>query len=203
MDFINNLKLTTGQKEYLKEIERKIKKVMPGKLYRHSMNTLKFASLIAEEFRDKIDILSLYTACILHDYGKIFNCEELLKIAEENKLEISDFELNTPPLLHGSVGDYLVSGHFNISDDKILKAIRFHTTGYCNMSMEDKILFIADKVEEGRKYEGVENLRTLALKNINLCLLEVYKNNIIYIVRGNKLLHPDTTRIWNNICGGI
>ena len=87
-------------------------------------------------------------------------------------------------------------------DEKILKAIRQHTTGYCNMSMEDKILIIADKAEEGRKYEGVEKIRELALKDLNLCLIEVYKNTIIYVINKGKLLHPDTCRVWNSICGG-
>jgi len=92
---------------------------------------------------------------------------------------------------------------FNIAETKILRAIKYHTIGYCDMSMEDRILFIADKVEKSRNYEGVEYLRALSLENINLCLLELYKNNIIYIIKGNNLMHPDTVRVWNNICGGI
>jgi predicted HD superfamily hydrolase involved in NAD metabolism len=203
MDFISKLELTEDQKEHLKAIDRKIKEVMPEKLYRHSVNTLEYAGEISKRFMPDIDLYRLSVACILHDYGKIFSYEELARIVKENKLEIRDFELNTPPLLHSFVGDYLVSRDFGINDDKILKSIRFHTTGYCNMSLEDKILFISDKLERSRDYEGVENLRNIASENINLCLLEVYKNIIIYIVRGNKLLHPDSARIWNNICGGI
>jgi len=203
MDYINNLSLTGDQKKYLKELDEKIKSIMPDSLYRHSINTLEYANLIAKKNLADIDLFSLSIACILHDYGRIFSYKELLKIAKENKLGISDFELNTPPVLHGFVSDYLVSRDFNIYDSKILKAIKYHTIGYCNMSLADKILFIADKIEKDRSYKGVENLRDLALKNINLCLLEVYKNTIIYIIEDNKLMHPDTAKIWNNICGGI
>jgi HD superfamily phosphohydrolase YqeK len=70
------------------------------------------------------------------------------------------------------------------------------------LNLEEKILFVADKVEKTRKYDGVEDLRILALKDINLCLIEVYKNTIIYVINKNDLLHPDTSRIWNSICGG-
>ncbi len=202
MDFISDFPLTGNQKKYLKELAEKIKNVMPGSLYEHSINTLEYAGVIAERFLPDFDFFSLSIACILHDYGKIYSYEELVRIAKENKLEISSFELKTPPLLHSFVGDYLVSRDFNISELKILKAIKFHTIGHCDMSPEDKILFIADKIEKSRNYDGVECLRALALKNINLCLLEVYKNNIIYVVKKNKLMHPDTARIWNNICGG-
>src|SRR4030042_2873211 len=203
MDFISNFTLTGGQKKYLGELAGKIKSVMPGPLYEHSINSLEYAGVIAEKFLPRLDFFSLSIACILHDYGKIFSYNELVRIAEENKLEINSFELKSPPLLHGFIGDYLVSRDFNISEPKILKAIKFHTIGYCDMSPEDKILFISDKIEKSRNYDGAECLRALALKNINLCLLEVYKNNIIYITKGNNLMHPDTVRIWNNLCGGI
>ncbi len=203
MDFISKLSLTGEQKKYLNKLDRKIKNIMPEKLYQHSINTLELANGIAESTFSDLDLFCLSVACILHDYGKIFSYKELVRIVKKNKLEISDFELNTPELLHSFIGDYLVSRDFNISENKILKAIKFHTIGYCDMSIEDKILFIADKVEKGRNYEGAEDLRALALKNLNLCLLEIYKNTIIYIVKGNKLLHPDTSKIWNNICGGI
>ena len=203
MDFINDFKLTGDQKEYLEDLAGKIKDIMPVLLYRHSINTLEYASTIARKYLSDIDFFDLGIACILHDYGKIFSYEELVKIVKENKLKIGSFELNCPPLLHSFVGDYLVRRDFNISNRKILKAIKYHAVGYCNMNLEDKILFVADKVEKDRSYDRVENLRDLALKNINLCLLEVYKNNIIYVIKKNRFLHPDTYKVWNNICGGI
>ncbi len=203
MNFINDFSLTGNQKEYLEDLAGKIKNIMPALLYRHSINTLEYAGAIAKKYLSDIEFFNLGIACILHDYGKIFSYEKLVKIAKENRLEVGSFELSCPPLLHGFVGEYLVRRDFNVSNRKILKAIRFHTIGYCNMNLADKVLFIADKVEKCRNYDGVENLRNLALENINLCLLEVYKNNIIYIIKGDKFLHPDTVKIWNNIRGGI
>ena len=206
MDFINKFPLEDSQKKYLKELEGRIKNVMSDSLYCHSVNTLEYAGLIAEKILPDfpgLDFFSLGIACLLHDYGKIFSYSELVKIVEENNLKVSSIELKMPQLLHSFVGDYLVLRDFNITETKILRAIKYHTIGYCDMSMEDRILFIADKVEKSRNYEGVEYLRTLSLENINLCLLELYKNNIIYIIKGNNLMHPDTVRVWNNICGGI
>jgi HD superfamily phosphohydrolase YqeK len=76
-------------------------------------------------------------------------------------------------------------------------------SGSVKMSTTDKILYISDKIEETRDYEGVEKLRQLSLKDINLCLLEVYKSNIIYVIKGNNVLHPETAKIWNYIHGGL
>ena len=68
------------------------------------------------------------------------------------------------------------------------------------MDLVDKIVYISDKIEYGRQYEDIDYLREISLKNIDLCLLEVYKNNIIYIIRRNKSFYSQTFNIWNNIC---
>ena len=203
MDFINELALSEGQKEYLRGLIEKIKSIMSVSLYEHSINTLEYAGVIAGRCQADIDFFSLGTVCILHDYGKVFGYEKLVETAKKNKLKVSSLVLKSPSLIHGFVGAYLVSRDFNISEKKVLNAIKFHTIGYCNMSLEDKIFFISDKIEKSRDYNGIEKCRDLALKNIDLCLLEIYKNNIIYVLRRNRFLHPDTSKIWNNICGGI
>ena len=203
MDFINDLALSKGQKEYLRGLIEKIKSIMPVPLYKHSINTLEYAGIIAGRCPADIDIFNLGTECILHDYGKVFSYEKLIETAKKNKLKVSNFVLKSPPLIHGFVGAYLVSRDFKVSEKKVLNAIKYHTIGYCNMSLEDKIFFISDKIEKSRDYDGIEKCRNLALKNIDLCLLEVYKNNIIYVLKRKRFLHPDTSKIWNNICGGI
>lgn len=202
MDFINDLNIENSKKQYLGQLIEKIKKLMKPALFAHSVNTLKFALQIVKKHKEEVDIYSLSVSCILHDYGKIFDREQLVAVIKKHHPEVSSFELKLRPVLHALAGDFLVSRDFGIMDEKILKAIRHHTTGYCNMSTEDKILLIADKAEEGRRYEGIERIRELALKDINLCLIEVYKNTIIYVINKSKPLHPDTGRVWNSIYGG-
>ena len=202
MDFINDLNIDSSKKQYLNQLAGKIKKLMKLPLFAHSINTLKFANQIAEKQKGEIDIYRLSVSCLLHDYGKIFEREQLEAVIREHHPEASSLELKLKSILHALAGDFLISRDFGISDEKILRSIRYHTTGYCGMSIEDKILLIADKAEEGRKYEGIEEIRELALKDINLCLIEVYKNTIIYVINKGKPLHPDTGRVWNSICGG-
>jgi len=188
--------------QYLDSIIERIKEIMDPQLFNHSINTLEFALRMAESYEKDIDLFDLCIASVVHDHGKTFDPEELVRLAKKHKLDISEFELGLKPLLHGLMGDFLVARDFGIKNKKILRSVKYHTIGSVNMSLEEKILFIADKVEKGRKYEKVERLRKLVLKDINLCLIEVYKNNIIYVINNNRLLHPDTSGIWNSICGG-
>ena len=202
MDFINDLNIVGSKKKCLNQLAGKIKKLMKVSLYNHSGNTLEFAIQIAEKQKNGLDIYRLSVACLLHDYGKIFDKEQLEAVIREHHPEASSLELRLKSVLHALAGDFLISRDFDIHDEKILKSIRYHTTGYCGMSTEDKILLIADKAEKARIYDGVCKIRELALKDINLCLIEVYKNTIMYVINKGKPLHPDTGRVWNSICGG-
>ena len=222
MDFINNLELNQKQKEYILGLIEKIRSVFNPDLYEHSVSMLSYSEILAKKYipdnstdlqsekflKRRDDHYKLCIAAILHDYGKIFSFSKLREIALKNANQInaaeSDFEIDS--LLHGFAGAFLVKKEFNIEDDEILNSIKYHTVGYCNMNIIDKIIYIADKLEERRNYKEIFYLRELSLKNINLCLLEVYKNNIIYIIKNNKNIYSETFKIWNNICihyGGL
>ena len=222
MDFINKLELNQKQKEYVSELIEKIRYVFNPDLFEHTISVLSYSEILARNYipgnsaekqsenflNRRDDYYKLCIAAILHDYGKIFNFSELKEIALKNANQInaaeSDFEIDS--LLHGFAGAFLVKKEFNIGDDEILNSIKYHTVGYCNMSIIDKFIYIADKLEERRNYKEVFYFRELSLKNINLCLLEVYKNNIIYIIKNNKKIYSETFKIWNNICinyGGL
>ena len=221
MDFINKLKLNQTQKKNISRINERINDIFPPDLYEHTISTLFYSEKLASNYILKDDNMNsenfqagqdiYYKLCmvaLLHDYGKIFNFKELKEIALKNRNDIDavqeDFNINS--ILHGFAGAFIVKDEFNIDDEEILNSIKYHTTGYCNMNIIDKIIYVSDKIEERRNYREVYYLRELSLKNINLCLLEVYKNNIIYIIKNNKNIYSNTFKIWNNICilyGGL
>ncbi len=174
MDFINKLNIESSKRKYLNQLAGKIKKLMKVSLFAHSINTLKFANQIAEKQKSEIDIYRLSVSCLLHDYGKIFDREQLKAIIREHHPEVSSQELKFNSVLHAIAGDFLVSRDFDISDKKILNAIRYHTTGYCDMNTEDKILLIADKAEEGRIYGGASGIRGVGIKKIKFCFIKIY-----------------------------
>ena len=216
MNYINKdfLVLSKKQTDYLGDLKEMLKKQMPSELYNHTVGTLNYSEkLLSIHFlqllkgEQKNKLLRLYyklsLASLLHDYGKIFKYEELFRIAVEENLGLSDFELNCKPIIHGFVTPFLIKRDFDVVDFEIEQAIKCHTVGSCNMTIIDKLLYISDKVEETRSYEGIDFLRRLSERDLSWCLLEVYKSNIIYVTSKNKMLHPDTGRIWNYICGGL
>ncbi|MBM3707072.1 MAG: HD domain-containing protein [Actinobacteria bacterium] len=216
MNYINKdfLVLSKKQNVHLNNLKELVRRQMPVELYKHSIGTLNYSIKLASIYFLKLlpdkpgnELLRLYyklcLSCILHDYGKIFKYEELLRIAVEEKIKLSDFELKCKSIIHGFVTPFLIKRDFGINDDEIGQAIKCHTIGSYNMTLIDRLLYISDKVEETRNYEEIDYLRKLSETDLSWCLLEVYKSNIIYVINKNNLLHPDTAKIWNYICGGF
>jgi len=209
MDYTSKIKkiLDSSQLEELENIKTAIAQVMPESIYRHSIQTMDFAIMLAFKHYpnmcpDKCFLNKVCISALLHDYGKILERKELLEIISLNSKGLTDFEKTCYPCLHGYAAPFLIKRDFGINDKDIYNAISRHTTGSCSMSILDRIVYLSDKLEAGRNYKNIEYLRELSLNNPDLCLLEVYKSNIIYVISKNCTLHPDTSRIWNYICGG-
>lgn len=211
MDYINKEVLTKEQVADLEKFFSISRSTMDERLYRHTLATLKYADLLSRQYikDNPEDLYRLYAAAILHDIAKPLSTERQIEIIAENETDPAwkqYLHQDFAPILHGFCAYFILRQEFGIRDEKILHSVRFHTVGYPNMEIVDKILYISDKIEEMRNYDNIAFLRELSIKNINLCLLEVYKNNIIYIIENNRFLYWDTSTVWNNICkkyGGL
>lgn len=106
------------------------------------------------------------TAGILHDITKKLSYDEQLILCEKYGIICDKDELSAPKLLHAKTGAALSRDLFGISD-AVYEAIRWHTTGKGDMTMLEKIVYLADYIEPNRDFEGVERLRELAYKDID------------------------------------
>ncbi len=86
-----------------------------------------------------------------------------------------------PPVLHQYVGAYLAEKCFGVEDGEVLDAIRYHTSGRAGMSELEKLIYLADLLEPGRSYPGVEELRELFERDLNACLLRALQEQIAYL----------------------
>ena len=109
------------------------------------------------------------TAAILHDITKKLTYDEQLDMIAKYGISCDEAELNAPKLLHAKTGAELSRDLFGISDE-IYSAIRYHTTGKPDMTLLEKIIYLADYIEPTRDFEGVDNLRNLAYKDLNACM---------------------------------
>ncbi len=121
-------------------------------------------------------------AGFLHDCAKCMSHEEQIKICEKNKIDITDVERRNHSLLHAKVGMYLARTKYDVYDTEILGAIRWHTTGREDMTLLEKIVYIADFIEPNRKpLENMEQIRKEAFDDIDRCLSHILHDSVIYL----------------------
>jgi len=109
-------------------------------------------------------------AAILHDITKKLDFCENMCIISEHGITIDKLEKNGEKLLHSISGALIAMSDFGVSKS-VSNAIKWHTTGRAGMTMLEKIIYIADYIEETRNFPGVDELRRLAYSDINKAML--------------------------------
>ena len=100
--------------------------------YTHTVSVAQTAAKLAKLYGCDAD--QAYLAGLMHDYARDLSPTELLTIAQENDLIADHAEVISPDLLHGVAGAFLLKKEGLITDEAILQAIRYHTTGHPKMS---------------------------------------------------------------------
>ncbi len=138
-------------------------------------------------------------AAISHDCAKELSCEVLISIAQSEIMDLDEITLSEPQLLHGPVGMLIAKKDLKITDEDILNAIHYHTTGRMNMTTLEKIIYLADVIEIGRTYHAVEEVRKLSAENLDKAIVVAINNTLRYVISINGLLHPRTIELRNSI----
>jgi len=108
------------------------------------------------------------------------------------------YERKNPELLHAKLGACFANEIYGVTDSEILSAIIWHTTGCPDMSLLDKIVFIADYIEANRdKAEDLPKVRELAFKDIDACLLLILEDTIAYLARKKSVTDPMTQKTYD------
>lgn len=100
---------------------------------------------------------------------------------------------------HGPVAAKLLEKTYNIHHPDILNAIYYHTTGRAGMSDVELVVFVADYIEPGRSFPGVEAVRTLAKKDLSLAARQALKNTIQFLLSKDATIYPDTFNAYNDL----
>ena len=129
----------------IEEIQNWLKENLYEERYIHSLGVMEAAVELAQMFN--LDVEKAKITGLLHDAAKCFSNEKLLEIIHSHIPEVHDCELLNYKTQHAPVSAYLAKEKFGINDREILDAIRWHTLGRCNMSVFEKIIFLADKIE--------------------------------------------------------
>jgi predicted HD superfamily hydrolase involved in NAD metabolism len=164
--------------------------------YQHTLGVMETAIELAERYhadRDKAEM-----AAIFHDYAKFRPKEEMKKIIETEEMDKRLLEYNAE-LWHAPVGAYLVRKEAGVEDDEILDAIRFHTSGRPGMTNLEKVIYLADYIEPGRRFPGVDEVRELAKDNLEEALILSIRNSITFLMKKNQAVFPETFYTFNEL----
>lgn len=182
----------------IENLEVKLIMMIDKRRYKHSIGVKETAVKLAEKYGADVNKAAL--AGLLHDCAKGMADDILLDIAQKHcGIDINDVYRYQPGLLHGVVGAYIVENEFLIKDEEIAHSIKYHTTGCKDMSMLDKIIYLADYIEPGRNFPGVEDLRELTFMDINKGMVTALGNTIKYVIEKGGLIDIPTIQARNSL----
>lgn len=177
--------------ERMTEIRRRLKKKLDEARYEHTMGVAYTAACLA--MRYGADVYQAEMAGLLHDCAKCLSDFDKLEKSRRHGIPISAAERKNPSLLHAKLGAYFAENKYGVSDPAVLNAISCHTTGKPNMTLLDKILFIADYIEPDRcKAPDLEQIRALAFMDLDRAVYAVLEGTIEY-VRKREAVMDETT----------
>lgn len=176
---------------------KKLKQDIGINRFNHSLRVMDVSIQLANIYNCSTDKAAI--AGLLHDCGKFLDRINLLKMVDDFGIILDSVMKNNNELAHSVLGAVLAEKEYGIHDTDVLNAIRFHTTGRENMSLLEKIIYIADLIEPGRNFEGVERIRELAYKDLDMCLLYSLDNTLRYVLDMKKPIHLDSIRARNQL----
>lgn len=170
----------------LTKIYEKLKHYIGEKRFEHSLRVAKTAEKMAGKFG--VDPKKAFMSGLVHDCAK-YNEESYIKKFNIDRAAYPVSSIKDP-VLHAFLGAEVAKKVYNIYDEDILNAIKYHTTGREAMSDLEKIIFIADAIEPGREFEGIENIREVAYNNLDDALLLLLDSNIVFLINKKALINP-------------
>lgn len=175
----------------MKKLIKQIQDTLKESRFEHTLGVMYTAASLAMRYEENIEKAMM--AGLLHDCAKGMTGSDLIAFCEEKELPISEAEYTNPELLHAKAGAYLAQHKYGIEDESILNAITNHTTGQPNMSLLEKIIYIADYIEPHRNQApNLDTLRCLAFENIDVCLRKILEATLTYLRNENKTIDSKT-----------
>lgn len=176
------------------EIRRRLQTMLNTQRYQHTLGVEEVAVQLAKHYQ--VSEKQARIAALLHDCAKGLSKFHLLRKLEGSDI-VDDMELQVESLMHGPVGAIIAQEEFGINDEQILRAIRYHTTGSTEMSILEKIIFIADYIEPNRCCPGIDEVRELAFSDLDQAIILAAGRTIIYQVNRNNPIHLRTMEMRN------
>lgn len=172
------------------EAQELVKGRLSRKRYKHTVNVKNKAVELARRYGADEEKAAL--AALLHDSAKELPQEEMLQIFSDNAIMAKNVASRPTPVWHGIAAAILCATQWGVTDPEILSAIECHTTGKADMTLLEKIIYMADATSAERDYPGVDRLRQEEMQDLDLALLHSLQQSIAFVKKKGGKLDPQT-----------
>ena len=179
----------------INEYKAILKSRLTEKRYYHSLCVAEEAKRLAEKYGADAD--KAYIAGLLHDITKNADKHEHFAIFASAAAELTPIERGAEKLWHAMSGAIFVKNNLGINDSEILSAIRYHTTARADMTLLEKILYLADFTSADRDYDDVDVMRRLVDESLESAMIYALSYTIKELIDKRAAVHPDTTDAYN------
>lgn len=155
------------------------------------------AAALAARWTTDPEIAAL--AGFLHDVARARPPELLLQQAEHFGVPIDPVSRAFPVLLHGAVGAAEVARAWSDTDEELLAAVSYHSTGRWEMGQLEKIVFLADKLDPRKEGPdpALAALREVAYHDLDEAVLRVLQGQVRHLMERQGMVHPAAIGAWN------
>jgi len=176
-------------------IER-VKGQMPERRWLHTAGVMETSIKLANRYGEDPERAEL--AAILHDVAKYWPVDRMETIIREQNLP-QELLAHDKQLWHAPVGAWVAEHDYGITDQEVLDAIRYHTSGRIGMTKLDKIVCLADYIEPGRDFPAVDVIRELSGQDLDKALVAGFDSTISFLLKQGKRIFPLTIEARNDL----
>lgn len=188
--------------EKINDLRKKMKKILTKERYDHSLGVMYTAGSLAMAHGEDVD--TAMTAGILHDCAKCYPDDELISMCKKLDVELTDVEKENHSLIHAKLGAVLARELYGVKSDEICEAIRWHTTGTCDMTLLDKIIYAADYIEPNRTgLPGLDGIRRICFRDLDRAIFLIMDSGISHLKGKAKVIDPTTEEAYDYFRGVI
>ena len=180
----------------IQNIKSELEASLSPKRFNHSLCVARRATELAEIYG--VDGQKAYIAGLVHDACKEFSTDEQLKIINEFGIILTDIEKTEPNIWHGYAASGFVRQKWYITDEDILNAVKYHTCGRGNMSVLEKIVFVADLTSYDRDYSDAEEIRKISENNLDEAVYNCYLYILPFIINRCGRITQNTVDCYND-----
>ena len=180
-----------------KQAKELVRSRLSDKRYEHTLNVRKMAVKLAKRHDADEDRAAL--AALLHDAAKEISKDEMRAIMKAHPEYAEGGEERPTPVWHGICAAILARTEWGVTDEAVLSAIACHTAGKAGMTQLDKILYLADMTSAERDWPGVEKLRKLEMKDLDVAMLAALRQTNGFVLSEGKPLDPESKAAYEDI----